>query len=169
MGMDVCVANLTFLHYDGACPALAKARVLGAIHLDPASCAAANAVVQAWRFFSLDTDRLGEPWSGRIGLNPPYAQPKITRFCDEAVRDYKSGLISAAFVLTNDCTDAGWFHQLAAASAALCFTKGRIRFLSPTGETGSHTQGQTFFYLGQDPTRFAEVFGSIGLVVEVRR
>ena len=101
-------------------------------------------------------------------MNPPYAQPTITQFCDKAVHDYQAGLISSAIVLTNDCTDTGWFHQLASASAALCFTRGRIRFLSPTGETGAPTQGQTFFYLGQDSAHFAEVFRSIGLVVEVR-
>src|SRR5262245_40795297 len=133
-------------------------RVLGNIDLDPASSPVANEVVCAARFFSSDTNGLEQQWDGRVWMNPPYAQPLISKFADKLVEEYLAGRVTAAIVLTNDCTDTGWFHALAAPSSALCFIRGRIRFLSSDGEKGTPTQGQTFFYFGQDIDIFADVF-----------
>ncbi len=50
----------------------ATRRTLMAIDLDPASCARAQQVVQAKRFFSRDDNGLArDDWTGRIFLNPP--------------------------------------------------------------------------------------------------
>lgn len=143
--------------------------VLGDIDLDPASSAIANTVVKARKFYSQEADGLGHRWTGTVWMNPPYAQPAIAEFCEKAVQEHRAGSVSAAIVLTNDCTDTAWFHQLAGAASAICFTRGRIRFVSPRGESGSPTQGQAFFYLGGDPDRFTEVFADIGIVVEARK
>jgi len=47
-------------------------RVLGGFDLDPASCAEADATVQAARYLTEADDGLAHQWHGRIWLNPPY-------------------------------------------------------------------------------------------------
>lgn len=143
-------------------------KVLGGIDLDPASSAIANETVKAERFYSEADNGLEKEWRGRIWMNPPYAQPLIAQFCERMASEVEAGNIEAAIVLTNDCTDTAWFHRLAEASEAICFTRGRIRFVSPQGEKGMPTQGQAFFYFGPHVSRFAEAFSKTGLIVEVR-
>lgn len=138
--------------------------VLGDIDLDPASSEIANKAVQAARFFSIDDNGLDKEWAGRIWLNPPYAQPAISHFADKMVTEWESGRVEAAVVLTHNYTDTAWFQKLARAATAICFTRGRVRFVSPAGDLASPTQGQAFFYFGTDIDIFADVFGEIGFV-----
>lgn len=143
---------------------LARA-VLGGFDLDPASSHVANQRVKADRFFSQETNGLEKDWAGRIWLNPPYAQPAIAHFADKMVAEWNRGEVVGAIVLTHNYTDTAWFQKLARAATALCFTRGRVRFVSPTGEMASPTQGQCFFYFGSDVDIFANVFGDVGFVV----
>lgn len=149
---------------------LERARaVMGGFDLDPASSPLANAQVRAEQIYTAEDDGLAQEWSGSVWMNPPYAQPLIAQFSDKLVQEYTAGNVSDAIVLTNDSTDTAWFHQLANASTAICFTRGRIRFVSPHGESGMPTQGQAFFYFGQNIPAFIEHFHDVGFIVEVRR
>lgn len=143
--------------------------VLGHIDLDPASSEAANRVVGADTIFTEANNGLDKEWRGAVWLNPPYAQPAIANFADKMVAEWDSGRVESAIVLTHNYTDTAWFQKLARAATAICFTRGRVRFVSPTGEVAAPTQGQAFFYLGHDPARFADVFADVGFVVEVRQ
>lgn len=143
--------------------------VMGSIDLDPASSHVANKAVKAGVFFSEASNGLAQEWTGNVWLNPPYAQPAIAHFADKMVSEWKSGRLTAAIVLTHNYTDTAWFHGIAGAANAICFTRGRVRFVSPTGELAAPTQGQAFFYFGHDVDRFAELFSDVGLVVEVRQ
>jgi phage N-6-adenine-methyltransferase len=115
---------------------------LGAIDLDPASSAVAQKTVRAARFFSRDNDGLRQEWHGRIWLNPPYAQPDIARFVDKLLVEVDVGRATEAILLTHNYTDTGWFHAAAGQCAAICFTRGRIRFVGASGEIAAPTQGQ---------------------------
>lgn len=140
-------------------------KVLGTIDLDPASSHVANQTVKAARFFSQETNGLEREWTGNVWLNPPYAQPAIVHFADKMVAEWERGEVTAAIVLTHNYTDTAWFQKLAHAASAMCFTRGRVRFVSPSGELAAPTQGQAFFYFGADADIFADVFGDVGFVV----
>ena len=58
-------------HYTPSVYVEAARSVLGAIDLDPASCAAANRTVQAARYYDKVDDGLAQPWHGRVFVNPP--------------------------------------------------------------------------------------------------
>jgi ParB family chromosome partitioning protein len=139
--------------------------VLGTIDLDPASSSIANAQVKADRYFTAEDDALSKEWTATtLFLNPPYAQPLIAQFIEKLVAEVGWPGVDA-ILLTHNYTDTAWFHMAEDSCNAICFTRGRIGFLSPTGEKASPTQGQAFFYFGRDVKRFAERFQSIGFVV----
>jgi phage N-6-adenine-methyltransferase len=140
-------------------------RVLGRIYLDPASSAIAQRRVRADNFFTEADDGLAQEWHGRVWLNPPYSKGLIGRFTDKLVSEYISGNVTEAILLVNDSTDTKWFHKAADGCAVVCFTKGRVSFLTPSGEqVGSPAMGNAFFYFGAEPEKFASEFGEIGLV-----
>ena len=143
-------------------------KVLGGIDLDPASSALANERVGAARYYTQEDDGLAQPWSGRVWLNPPYSQPAIAQFAEKLVSEWEAGKVSAAIALTHNYTDTAWFHRLANACKAICFTRGRIGFISPEGKKAAPTQGQAFFYFGHDAPAFCAEFRRLGFAVEVR-
>jgi len=139
--------------------------VMGGIDLDPASSETANRTVKASRILTQEQNGLAVSWHGRVWLNPPYAQPWIAQFAEKMVEEFKSGRVRDAITLTHNYTDTQWFHALAGSAAAVCFTRGRIGFLSPDGKRAAPTQGQAFCYFGANVPQFAEEFARFGLVM----
>jgi phage N-6-adenine-methyltransferase len=144
--------------------ALARA-VLGDIDIDPASTEYAQETVKARQFFDKAQNGLLNPWYGRVWLNPPYAQPLISRFINKLLMEWNAGRIQSCITLTHNYTDSVWFHDAAAAADAVCFTQGRIKFYDPDGELAKPTQGQAFFYFGSEVDTFKQTFGRVGLIV----
>ncbi|MBZ9973489.1 phage N-6-adenine-methyltransferase [Mesorhizobium sp. BR-1-1-8] len=141
---------------------------MGSIDVDPASNPIAQSTVQASTYYTEETNGLDKDWIGNVWCNPPYAQPAIAHFADKMVVEVANGNTKEAVMLTHNYTDTAWFQKLAKAASAICFTRGRVRFESPTGEKASPTQGQAFFYFGADAGRFVDVFRDTGFVVEVK-
>jgi hypothetical protein len=96
-------------------------------------------------------------------MNPPYAQPLIADFCERLAECYDGGDVSAACVLVNNATETAWFHRLLSLASAVCFPRGRVKFLDPSGKPGAPLQGQAIIYLGNDPRGFCGNFGGLGL------
>lgn len=138
--------------------------VLGAFDIDPASSEIANRTVQAGEYFTEETNGLEQDWRGRIWMNPPYAANLVGKFCDKFAETIEAGG-SSGIVLVNNASETGWWQRLASVSSALCFPKGRVRFLRPEGEAGAPLQGQTIFYAGEDPAGFCAEFQQFGFVV----
>lgn len=141
--------------------------VLGEIDLDPASTAAANNIVGAALYYTAEDDGLAFFWSGRVWMNPPYASELVSRFSDKLVRHYIAGDVPEALVLVNNATETGWFQAMLERASAVCFVKGRVRFLDPDGNPGAPLQGQAVLYLGGNTGKFAEHFGRFGVILYV--
>lgn len=142
--------------------------VLGVIDLDPASSDVANLTVQAAEYFTIDDNGLVKPWHGCVWLNPPYAGELIGSFVERLITAYVANEVTAAILLVNNATETGWFQLAATQAAAICFPKGRIRYLDSTGrQANTPLQGQAFLYFGSDADIFQSVFKRFGLVVTV--
>jgi ParB family chromosome partitioning protein len=142
----------------------AARQVLGRIDIDPASCAKAQEVIQAGLFFTEAENGLAQKWRGRVWLNPPYAAGKIDRFVAKLVEEHEAGNVPEAVLLVHSRTDTAWFHAAATTAAAICFTRGRVRFQRPDGSGDAPPIGSAFLYFGDNPDRFVAAFGSMGLV-----
>ena len=143
---------------------LARA-ALGEIDLDPASHVLAQERVQAKAFFTAAEDGLKQPWFGRVWLNPPYCRALLAPFIGKLIAECANRAVEQAILLTHNYTDTEWFHAAARAARTICFPRGRVRFLAPSGDECSPTQGQAFFYFGQDDSAFVRTFAEIGLIV----
>jgi len=135
--------------------------VMGGIDLDPASNDFANKTVNATTYYTKEDDGLSKEWKGRIWLNPPYSSI-ISKFIDKIC--YSN---IEAIVLTNNSTDTKWFQQAAVNCDAICFTHGRINFYNNEQKKSSPTNGQSFFYFGNNKTKFSNIFKEVGFIVEV--
>lgn len=140
-------------------------RVLGEIDVDPASCDRAQETIRAASFFTEQTDGLVQEWIGKVWLNPPYGGKLIAAFSAKLLAELEAKRCSGAIMLTNSYTDTSWWHALAAPSNAVCFTRGRIKFESPHGDKAAPTNGQSFFYYGDNLDRFAVEFADVGLIM----
>lgn len=143
--------------------------VLGTIDLDPASSAAANTIVGAETFYTLEDDGLAHRWRGRLWLNPPYAQPAIEQFAGKFAASVTAADVTAAVVLVNNATETDWFRTLSAVASAICFPAGRVRFWSPDRESATPLQGQAVLYVGPQLERFCDRFAAFGTVAHIVR
>lgn len=139
--------------------------VLGGFDLDPASSEIANRTVGAVRIFTAEDDGLAQEWpTGRIWMNPPYAQPLMGQFAAKYSAEIRKG--SSGVVLVNNATETVWFQTIAQVSSAICFPQSRIRFVDPQGnQSGAPLQGQAILYAGSNPDAFHAAFGSFGVVL----
>jgi ParB family chromosome partitioning protein len=138
--------------------------VLGDIDLDSATCGFAQSRIKAASFYTKQDDGLLQRWEGRVWLNPPYS--RVAEFVTKLLTEIRAGNVTAAILLSHNNSDAAWFHEAANAAAAICFTRGRIRFEQEDGPADTPPQGQAFFYFGKDVARFREIFSTIGLVLK---
>src|SRR5262249_26050805 len=140
--------------------------VLGDIDLDPASCEFAQQTVKAKKFYTKDDSGLTKPWHGRVWLNPPYTNPLMGQFVAKLLAERNAKRVKAAILLSHNFTDTGWFQNAAMLCQAICFTRGRIAFVSGDGKEQGRGNGQAFIYFGSDTGTFFEVFSeSVGVVV----
>jgi ParB family chromosome partitioning protein len=120
--------------------------------------------IQAAEYFTRSDNGLSKNWHGRVWLNPPYSQPDIQKFIEKLVGELNANRATEAILLTHNYTDTSWFHHAESAAAAICFTRGRIKFLDANDEACAPTQGQAFFYYGNNTDGFRSVFNELGFI-----
>lgn len=143
----------------------AARKAMGGIDCDPASSQAANKTVKAKTIYTVEDNGIIQKWEGRVWMNPPFSQPEVSQFSDAVATKYASGEIKQACVLTNNATETLWAHRLMEEASAICFPRGRVKFLDPEGtqRTGA-LQGQMIVYMGSRVTSFRVAFAEIGSV-----
>ena len=141
-------------------------QVMGGIDTDPATSEIANRTVKAEKIFTAEDDGRNQVWSGRVWMNPPYAQPLMGDFAEAVSAKFESGEIEQACILVNNATETKWFQRMLEASSAVCFPKSRIKFLDPEGNaSGAPLQGQAIVYMGENVDSFKDQFSSEGVVL----
>jgi len=142
-------------------------RVMGAIDTDPATSLIANKRIMAETIYTAEDNGLTKVWRGRVWMNPPYATPLISMFSEAVSAKYEDGEIEQACVLVNNATETAWFQRMLKAADAVCFPKGRIRFIDPDGNVSSFSplQGQAVIYFGSNTGAFVTEFSKKGVVL----
>jgi phage N-6-adenine-methyltransferase len=140
---------------------LARA-VLGEIDLDPATHETAQLMVRATRYFTKADDGLAQEWHGRVWLNPPYAEEEIEDWVMKMLEERAAGRVTAAIMLTHTYSSSAWFQSALAVTDAICFARKRVKFYKPRGKPANPTQGQTFFYFGDETDKFLRAFRTLG-------
>lgn len=139
--------------------------VLGRIDLDPASSDEAQETVQAKRYFTIADNAIQREWKAEtVWMNPPYSTEKVFDFIKKLCDELQAGNVGSAILLTNSLTDTAWFHVAEEIASAICFTRGRIKFIKDGEAGGSPTFGQAFFYFGAEPAKFSESFLQYGFI-----
>lgn len=143
-------------------------RVMGGIDLDVCSCAHAQRIVRARRFFTKDDDARTKRWKGRVWFQPPFSQPLCNELVAKFLEEHEAGHMGPSMALLNASTDTAWFHELAG-KFTTCFTRGRIGFVTPSGErVDGNRVGQVIFYTGTSKSFDAEFGGDFGTVLRRR-
>lgn len=142
--------------------------VLGCIGLDPASDYVPQQWIQArvYRNFA----GLDEPWiASTVFCNPPYGKTK--GYSNQSLwswymaNQFKLGRFQEGILLINSTHGYKWYEELWT-RYPVCLARERIRFIKPDGTVGGQAKrGQTFVYFGADPSKFIEVFSSLGRIV----
>ena len=144
----------------------AAREVMGSIDVDPASSEVADKTVKATKYYTIESDGLIQKWEGNVWMNPPYSQPLITDFCNLLIDKYLNGEIKRACVLVNNATETNFYQNMLNHSKAVCFIKGRVKFIDKNGEsTGAPLQGQTILYFGDNYREFGSIFSQFGVVL----
>jgi hypothetical protein len=140
--------------------------VMGGIDLDPFSSPLANTRIRANRFFDIEEDAHKQSWfdtPGTVFMNPPYSRGNLEAAIKRFIFVYSQGLISEAIVLVNNTTETVAFQAMSETCTAMCLKEKRISFETDDDKNkSSNTRGQVFFYFGNNPDKFNEVFNLIG-------
>ena len=139
---------------------------MGGIDTDPASNEFANQNVKAATYYTAETDGRDKPWKGNVWLNPPYAQPLMSEFSEAATSKRLEKEFDQACILVNNATETAWFQRMMDAADAVCFIRGRVRYLDSQGNpANTPLQGQAIIYMGDRVERFKDVFSNCGRVL----
>lgn len=138
-------------------------RLVDPITLDP--CADEERQFASNNFTEVN-DGLNRDWTyfvngGMAYVNPPYNN--MGKWIEKSI--YESGRGAQILMLGPSKTGPKWFRDAWYHSDAICFWSGRITFL---GESQGAYFDSVFFYWGNQPYKFCDVFSPYGIVQKLR-
>ena len=139
------------------------------IGLDVASCALAQQLVRADRFYTAEDNALVQPWTGQVWCNPPFSSPLIGKFADKFIRE--SDYFVEGLFFCNSSPNSLWNQRLQQTCDRMLNPSGRTQFWSegtPVEERkdpkGNNAYQQVLFYFGPNPARFDVLAAGLGSV-----
>lgn len=136
--------------------ALVRKALGGQIDLDP--CAASDFTGFALQNYAIEDDGLDRAWWGRVYVNPPFGA--LDEWAKKCAEEGQQGC--EILLLLPARTDTRYWHQYIGAAQAVCFLRGRVRFV---GAPGPCPFPVAIAYWGPNPWRFHRVFSHRGMVV----
>lgn len=135
---------------------------LGRIELDPASCAKANEIVRADRYYTAAQNGLLRDWDGRIWMNHPFGANNW-KWIFKLTKSFEYSRVPAACCITFAATSEAWFKPLL--RYPQCFLTPRTNYIRPDGSVYKGVpKGSVVTYLGRDVDGFAYCFRKLGVV-----
>ena len=101
--------------------------------LDPASCASANNIIQARRYFTEQDDGLRQIWmtdqrNPTVWCNPPYGRGNtVYKWWRKMKAEFDAGHFNAGIFLANSKTETRWFQE-ALDTCPVLLIRGRLSF-----------------------------------------
>lgn len=142
---------------------------LGPIALDP--CTWPDNPVGALTFYTIKDNGLVLPWSplGLNYVNPPYGRHQIL-WVKKAIAEYLRDCESILLIPSRTDTKL-WSDWIFPTAKAVCFVKGRIKFVDPA--TRKQTKNPSTFpsalvYYGKDVESFKSKISHLGSIVILR-
>lgn len=132
---------------------------LGGIELDPASSEAANQMIHAQRYYSIEDNGLEQSWvATTVWMNPPYGR-ELPDWIEKLASEYEAGHIMEALALVPARPDTAWFKRLR--DYPRCFIDGRLKF-GGTGTDNSAPFPSMLVYFGKRERDFVALWSSLG-------
>ncbi len=144
--------------------------VMGGIDLDPCSCAVANEVIEAERFYTEADDGLTKKWAGKVYLNPPGGKRGATSGAAQWWRKLtRSPGVDAAIVMGFNPSILFTCQADAAGDSPtdwpVCYPRKRVAFWREGIESKHPPHPSVVIGYKVDAARFAATFGRLGKVV----
>ena len=143
----------------------AARKVMGVIHLDPASCYKANLRVLANHYYNKVDNGLDQRWGGNVWLNWPFGRKENYLWVNKLIHEWTIGHIDQACCICYAATSEAWFKPLK--NFPICFLHGRTNYIDlSTGlQVKGVSKGSCVTYLGHNLAAFDKYFSPLGDVM----
>lgn len=143
----------------------AAREVMGSIDLDPASSEAANKIVMATEYYTIEDDGLSQNWQGNVWLNHPFGRGRNASWINKLIQHYTNGDVPEFCCITFAATSERWFQPLFNKGLIQCFLCPRTNYYSADGNVKKGvTKGSVVTYGGRSTALFKEIFQWLGAV-----
>lgn len=141
-------------------------KLLGTIHLDPASSLEFNKLVRALMIYTKEDNGLVQPWGGNVFLNPPGGL--VPEFWDKLCQSVKDKQVEkvfwVGFSVEQLCTLAD--HKYHPTDFSCCILRKRLSFNTEALTAGpSPSHGNYVCAIGVDRAQFDKLFLPLGRVI----